>query len=278
VGCTAPNAPPRPPPPPLRSEDEAVDSLFDVPAAVLCAFCGQSDCAGCLPNEEASSGVVAIVPWERPGGGWSRLWATANASTQGADAFFAALPDGEVSPALRFAMIAEMLAVTSLVAVAAPLVALALPNVALEVIRSPATRGSALRWLLLGIPVFATWMVLAHATHGVALGGGAKRQGARPQRRRALRFGLYACGWDLMTMPIGWVVTLLQKGIKATVDLASLSMRVPGSASMALLQGVFGLTEADAKRARRPGTAAGVICVLVAIGVVALVALLQLGS
>jgi len=187
-----------------RAEDEAVDSLFDVPAAVLCAFCGQSDCAGCLPSDQASSGVVAIIPWERPGaGGWSRLWATANATTQGADSFFSALPDGDVSPALRFAMLAEVLAVASLIALAVPLAALALPSLALEVVQSPALRGNALRWLLIGVPLLATWMVIAHATHGVALDVGASRQGARPQRRRALRFGLYACGWDLMTMPLG---------------------------------------------------------------------------
>jgi hypothetical protein len=261
----------------LPSEDEAVDSLFDVPAAVLCAFCGQSDCAGCLPSEEASSGVVAIVPWERPGGGWSRLWATANASTQGASTFFAALPDGDVSPALRFGVIAETLAVASFIVVAVPLLALALPNFALEVIRSPATRSQWLRWLVLGIPVVAALMVLAHAAHGLALDIGASRQGARSQRRRSLRFGLYACGWDLMTMPIGWAVTLATKGLRATVDLVSLSMNVPGSASMALLQGVYGLRAADAARARRAGTLAAIVTMaLVAIGVVALVAVLYL--
>src|ERR1700722_14578257 len=38
----------------------------DVPAAVVCAHCGDADCAGCR-NEQTRSGVVAIVAWERPG-------------------------------------------------------------------------------------------------------------------------------------------------------------------------------------------------------------------
>ena len=69
-------------------DDDPVDSFFDIPAAVLCATCGQADCPGCTAASETESGVVAIVPWERSGGMWTRLWATANATTQGAEAFF----------------------------------------------------------------------------------------------------------------------------------------------------------------------------------------------
>ena len=80
----------------------------DVPAAVLCAFCGRGDCTGCGGADEQASGIVAIVPWERPGAGtWSRLFATAKLTTVGAESFFSALPDGEASPALRFAVVAE---------------------------------------------------------------------------------------------------------------------------------------------------------------------------
>ena len=43
---------------------------------------------------EHESGVVAIVPWERKGGTWTRLWATATATTRGADAFFAGTVPG----------------------------------------------------------------------------------------------------------------------------------------------------------------------------------------
>ena len=84
-----------------RMESAATDA-FDVPAAVLCAICGQADGTGGTPADEQASGVMAIVPWERPGGtAWSRLWTTAMATTQGAEAFFAALPDGAIPPAVR---------------------------------------------------------------------------------------------------------------------------------------------------------------------------------
>lgn len=239
----------------LTREDEA----FDVPAAVLCAFCGQPDCAGCEAATDEGSGVMSIVPWERGAGGvWSRLWATANATTQGAETFFAVLPDGALPPAMRFAVLAETLAVVSMLAAFMPLAALALPELTLELARDPGVRASALRWLTLGVPALIAWMVVAHAAHGAALDLGARRQGAKPQRRRALRFGLYACGWDLMVGPLGALVTLISSGRKGMTELLSLSMRAPGRASAALLQGVYALPPQTAARARRTGGLAAV--------------------
>ncbi|UQA62133.1 hypothetical protein [Polyangium aurulentum] len=237
-----------------RSHMDSADA-FDVPAAVLCAMCGQADCPGHDLADDQGSGVMAIVPWERMGGSsWSRLWATATATTQGAEAFFAAMPDGALPPAVRFAILAEVLAVGSMVAVLLPVAALALPNLAAQVIADPALRMSAIRWFAVGVPALALWMVAAHATHGAALDAGARKQGARPQRRRALRFGLYACGWDLMTGPLGATVVLVTRGAKAMAEIASLTMRVPGKASLALLTGVYGLAGERAARAQRTGS------------------------
>ena len=257
-----------------RLDDEAVDS-FDVPAAVLCAFCGQADCAGCLPGDVEDSGVVAIVPWERPGAGtWTRLWATANASTQGAETFFAALPDGAIPPAMRFAILAEILAVSSMIALLLPFVALALPTLTMEVVENPAMLYAALRWLAIGVPVLAAWMVAAHATHGAALNVGASRNGGRTQRRRALRFGLYACGWDLMAGPLGAAVILFSKGWRAMGDLFNVSLHVPAKSSVALLHGVYGLRGDAVVRARRAGSlAAFLIAATTGLIVVALITL-----
>jgi hypothetical protein len=256
-----------------RGDDERVDSLWDVPAAVLCAACGDAECPGCATAEDDASGVVAIVPWERPVAGvWTRLWLTARATTQGADAFFSALPDGDLHPAVRFAIIAELLAISAMLSVIVPLAALALPNVALAVINDPHARTTALRFVVIGVPVLTLWMVAAHAGHGAALDLGARRSGARPQRRRALRFGLYACGWDLMVGPLGALVTLVGSGWRACAELPALSMIVPGRSSLALLQGVYGLKADQAVRARGAGTAAAVvIAVLSGLGIVAAV-------
>jgi hypothetical protein len=251
------------------SEDDAVDA-FDVPAAVLCAFCGEADCAGCEEATITQSGVLAIIPWERTNAGlWTRLWSTANAATQGADSFFAVLPDGEIPAAMRFAVLAELLAVASMVTVLLPIVAVALPTLTLAIAHDPALRAAALRWIAIGVPALALWMVLAHVTHGAALDVGARRQGASSQRRRAVRFGLYACGWDLMTGPLGALVTLFSKGFRAMIDLVDLAMHVPGRASVALLQGAYKLAPDALARARRVGAIAAAL-IAVASGAVAI--------
>ncbi len=247
-------------------DDDPVDSFFEIPAAVLCATCGQADCPGCTAASENESGVVAIVPWERSGAVWTRLWATAKATTQGADAFFAVLPDGEIPPAMRFAVLAELLAVLSMAVILVPLAVLVLPGLALQVVQSPALRVSAMRWFGLGVPTLALWMVFAHITHGAALDAGARRQGARPARRRAMRFGLYACGWDLMSGPLGALVMLITRGLRDAVEVAELAMRVPGRASAALLSGVYQLPPDKVVRARRTGTIAAWALVLTSRG------------
>lgn len=249
-------------------DEESLD-VFEVPAAVVCAICGQPDCAGCSPAGEDDSGVVTIVPWERPGGGvWVRLWSTARASTQGAESFFASLPDGELQPAVRFAILAETLAILSMLAVLAGMAALALPTLAIEILRDTALRATLFRGVALSVPLLAAWMVVAHTTHGAILDVGARQQGARPQRRRAFRFGLYACGWDLMAGPLGAAVMLASKGRKAMFELASLSMNVPGKASTAFLRGVYGLSAEKAARARRLGSITALCLAILSGGVV----------
>jgi hypothetical protein len=247
---------------PPRGEDDPLDSLFDVPAAVLCAACGQADCPGCVAASEQASGVLAIIPWERSGGTWARLWSTATATTHGAEAFFAVLPDGEIPPAMRFAVLAELLAVASMAAVLLPVIALAVPGLALALVADPALRWSALRWIGVGVPALALWMVAAHVTHGAALDLGARRLGARPQRRRAVRFGLYACGWDLMAGPLGAAVMLAAHGLRAMLEIAERAVLAPGRASAALLQGVYQLRPAEIARARRAGTLAAILIAL----------------
>ena len=252
-------------------EDEAGDS-FEVPAAILCAFCGRGDCAGCSAGDEQGSGVVAIVPWERPGlSSWTRLWATARATTQNADVFFVSLPDGALPPALRFAILAELLAVASMFALLLPFAVLAMPTLAAEIIATEETREIAFKWVALGVPALASWMVIAHMTHGAALDRGARRCGARPQPRRALRFGLYACGWDLMTAPLGALVTLFSQGARAMLELLALVMTVPPRAASAYLTGAHGLDAQAASRAGRGGTLGVVVLsILTGLGLLAL--------
>lgn len=228
--------------------------LFDVPAAVVCATCGDPGCAGCAGVEEPThgSGVVAIIPWERPGeGALRRFWNTAKLATTQSTAFFAALPDGEVLPALRFAILAELVAATGLCAVAAAVLLAIAPGALDATLADAAFRDLVLRAVSWGIPTTAVGMVAVHALHGAGLDFGARRMGSTRRSSRGLRFGLYACAWDLLTLPVGLLLLALDEGPRAALKAAPLALTVPSRAAMAYLRGVHRLDETRAHEAAR---------------------------
>lgn len=231
-----------------RLDREAAE-LLDVPAAVVCARCGDAECPGCAGREERS-GIVSVVAWERPAVPLtSRLWLTARASTRDTEAFFEGLPDGPLLPALRFAATCELLATAAMTAVVVPIVVLAAPRWALHLVVDDAARAVLLRLVVLGLPAFAGLLVLAHAAHGLSIDLGARRQGARRATSRALRFGLYACGWDLVIGPLGAVALAVKEGAGAALSLLGLGAGLPTRATNAFLRGAYGLHDEPARKA-----------------------------
>jgi hypothetical protein len=225
-------------------DEESVDSI-DVPAAVICAWCGRGDCAGCAKEKAGSSGVIAIVPWERPLAAWpGRFFATVQATTRGADGFFRALPDGPISPALGFALLAETFAVTSTAAVVAPLVVLGIPGLLVRFLSEDATRMAVLLSTLVAVVGFTSLLVVAHALHRVMLAPDVSRS-------RGLRLGFYACGWEFGSSPAGLAAATYAEGPVAGFALVGSSVTAPGRSIDAALAGIFRLDGDRAQKAKR---------------------------
>jgi len=258
--------------------DDSAFDLIDVPATVVCAGCGDPACIGCVVEEATNqSGVVAIIPWERPGVGfWRRLWQTSTLATMHARTFFGALPDGEISTALSFALVCETLAVSGLALGAGLLALLFLPSLPGLLMDDPALRGTVARGVCASVFLLILTMVALHAIHGVALDAAARHYGGR-RFGRGLRFGLYACGWDLITLPLGLIITAFSSGLAAARHAAPLGLTAPAQASEAFLIGMHGLSPDAARRARRRAAYITVIPVLVALalGVLAVAAALR---
>jgi hypothetical protein len=251
-----------------REPDELVDT--DVPAAVVCAHCGGADCSGCW-QEQTKSGVVAVVAWERPGAPvLTRLWATAHATTFDADRFFETMPDGPLGPALRFAVVSEMIAAVAMGLLAALPLAILAPSWFKHVLVDEG--GTFARVALVGVPALASLLVAAHVAHGWALDLGARRSGARGATSRALRFGLYAAGWDLVIGPLGAIIVTAKQGLRAALSIASVGMGLPGRSARAFLRGCYRLEGPDAQPALRASYAAAVIAT--AVGTVAVISAL----
>jgi len=233
----------------IVSSEDATPDFVDVPATVVCALCGDPDCVGCT-EDRSRSGVISIVAWERPGPALSRLWWTAKAASMNAEAFFESLPDGPVGPALMFAVVAELCAAASMLTVLAGGAALAL--LAFGLFPDGTSLSFVMRGILLAVVGLTALLVGAHATHGFALDVGARRAPAPPppgQWRRALRFGLYAAGWDLVLGPVGFFVLLFKEGPKAAFGILEVARRLPTRSSIAFLRGAYRVEEARAKPA-----------------------------
>ncbi|MET0791078.1 MAG: hypothetical protein ABW061_06110 [Polyangiaceae bacterium] len=232
--------------------DDSAFDLIDVPATVVCAACGDPGCPGCgLEDQTNQSGVVAIIPWERPGVGfWRRLWQTSTLATVHARTFFGAIPDGDLSTALSFALVCETLAVSGLALGAGLLALLCLPSLPALLVDDANLRSSVVRGAGFGSFLLMLAMVSLHALHGAALDVAARRFGGRSSGR-GLRFGLYACGWDLITLPFGLLATALISGFGAARRAAPLGLTAPLQAAEAYLIGQHGLSADSARQAAR---------------------------
>lgn len=231
------------------SPREAEDALdLDVPATVVCAFCGDADCGGCA-NERSKSGIIAVVAWERPGSAPARLWSTARSATKEAELFFGTLPDGPIAPALRFAVLSELLASVAMLSFCVPFAIVLAPGWLKHLVLDPDLRFTALRVVALAVPALAAILVVAHAAHGLALDFGARKVGARSAKRRALRFGLYATGWDVVVGPLGALVLGVAEGVWAALGVTQLAIGLPSRSARAFLRGAYGLDGASASKA-----------------------------
>lgn len=256
---------PLPPRGDLVDLDDWLDRI-DVPAAVVCARCGLADCTGCAAAAERS-GFIAIIAWERSDAPMlRRLWQTARATTRHPEEFFEALPAGPIAPALRFAAISELFAASAMIATVLAIFACAAPSFIAHLLSDPSSRSIALRSLVASVPALALLLVAAHVAHGVALDIGAPRALRSSARRaHALRFGLYATGWDVVLGPIGAVVVTMQDGFKGLVELTQIAGNLPGRSARAFLRGAYGLEGAAARSSVRASFFASALAIVLAV-------------
>jgi hypothetical protein len=242
---------PRIPSRPDLENDEGALELSEVPAAVVCATCGLPECTCEVDRPSSFSGVVAIVPWERPGGTvLSRLWATAKLGTLSPAAFFAALPPGGTLGPLAFAALAEALAAFGLCVTLGAVALLLVPGLSAELATNPGLQLAALHGVAWGVPGLTLAMVALHTVHGLALDAAARREGSR-QSGRGLRFGLYACGWDLVTLPLGLLLLTVTDGPLTALRHSARGLTAPNSAALAYLAHVHHFEREVAVRASR---------------------------
>lgn len=256
------------------------EDIAEVPAAVVCARCGSPECNGCEPAEELTqpSGVIAIVPWERPTSSLrARLWSTMHATTLSSKQFFSALGKGGYAMPFLFALVAELAAVGSTAVVLLLVVFAIWPSLGLHMMLRDVAGMMMIKAVVAGVPAFTGLLIGAHLVHGLALERAAKKKGARGHRNQALRFALYACGWDLGSSPVGLLHELLSGGVVAVFRLLRASVLAPAASTPAFLRSIYRLGEADCAAVQRQGgwvaVSASVVAIVVLLVMLVAVAL-----
>jgi hypothetical protein len=210
---------------------QAVQDEAAAPPISVCVVCGLSTCPGCAP---AAQPLHTALPWEDSKQSWMvRLWETALATSLEPQRFFGELPQGPIAPALGFAVVAEICALGSVALLVGAGLALGAPVFTAQLIASHDAR-----WAFGGLWAGSVLlMVVLHTLWGLCLDVGAGRRTASQSWGQGLRFGLYACGWDLLTSPIGLLSALLTRGPFGAWAPIGAAARAPRLAQRAYLEG-----------------------------------------
>ncbi|HEX9620447.1 MAG TPA: hypothetical protein VF989_09940 [Polyangiaceae bacterium] len=229
------------------SQEETAGVESEVPPAVTCATCRLADCLGC-PPPAPDAPLGEGVAWECSAGSFhERLWLTALATSTRPAHVFGALPEGRLVPAFAFALLAEGVAIGSLVVTAALAAWLAAPEWT-RLMFGNATAA----WLAVTLlAVASVAMVTFHALWGLCLEVGARTRERAAHYRQGLRFGLYACGWDLLTSPAGVVQGIAARGLFRAWGPILSAARVPSVAMRAYLSTCRGIDGAAQRRGMR---------------------------
>lgn len=150
-----------------------------------------------------------------------------------------------VATAFNYAFVAEFWAVLSWTVPWALGFSALFPRLTWHMISSPlvlALGFAILLFLVLGVVGIHMWW-------GLAVEWGVSRAGARASLPTGLRFGLYACGWDLMTSPAGLVTHVAQDGWQRGFSLVRAGAQVPRTAVNAYLVAGRGLSETGRRTA-----------------------------
>ena len=197
-----------------------------------CAHCGSITCEGCAPQVIVAEIETAALLWQTASKHSLRtLYQTALQTAENASEVFADTGTRSLTKAAFFGVIVEVLAVSSTMIFYCALALLASPLFRRVVGTLPYF------WPLFCVSmlVFSMALLVIHLIWAFSQEYGIKRAGGKVNLRDGAIFGLYACGWDLLTSPAGLLLAALYRGIFSGFPLIRSASRAPKLATAAHL-------------------------------------------
>ena len=224
---------------PTGEVERASRHSVEFPPVARCLRCGSAHCDGCESPTPQHMGLRWLSS-ERHSP--LRLWGMACQSVEQPESWLPCLAGADLKSALGFAALAEGAAGTSLaIGLIGALSALA-PSA--EWSLQPEMWG----WAGLFIIGFTCFMVALHVLWAVCLEALLQRHGKPGALGLSLGFGLYACGWDLLTSPAGLALAVATRGRRRGVALVRAATIAPRSCLTWYLVNQRGVSPYDAKR------------------------------
>jgi hypothetical protein len=218
----------------------------DIPPVIACATCGLVSCEGCETKASPQPSRDGSLPWETgQSAALPRLIQTSELSATDPQQVFGNLKAGRVGSAFSFALLCELLAVGSFTLVWALLFYSFFPFVAKQMLTSPAV----LVTIVLILTGLIAFVVAVHALWGVGLEWGIARAGGAPDMNRGIRFGLYACGWDLLTSPAGLTFEWKRYGFRKGLAHVLAGTKAPRISVNAYLESCRSVSEKERRSA-----------------------------
>lgn len=232
----------------------------DIPPAIACATCGRPSCDGCEPQSDMGPAPPSVLPWEEKGAERHQsLVETSELTATRPDLAFGKLTPGSTGRALSFALWCEGWAVGSFSLAWAAVFYALFPFVATNMASSPSVVLLATT-ILVALIIF---VVLVHALWGVGLEWGIARAGRPASFNLGLRFGLYACGWDLLTSPAGFYFQARRLGLRGGLAAVRAGTKAPRPSIHAYLADCRRLSEDERRTAVWTAILLGVVSALI---------------
>lgn len=247
---------------------EAVWENSEIPPAISCATCGLFSCDGCIPMPRPARDTSEL-PWEEGSLSVATFLETTFLTVEAPELSFGKLRPFPAGRSLGFALLCEGIALSSIAALALLLALGVFPQVCLNLVSSPRF------WAALGalIALASMGMVLLHAAWGVYLEAGVHSTGTPRNLHLGLRFGFYACGWDLITSPAGLLLVRLTRPARREgfAQLVLRASRLPRRAMHIYLAGARQLSPTASTQALRHATLTGIWTSFLPLALLALV-------
>jgi hypothetical protein len=179
------------------------------------------------------------------------LWQSAWQAVEQADTLAQRVAGDRVGRSLLFALSCELLAIGSIALALLLAVAAFYPHMVVVAVMNPGFGSQILQVAAAVVVLLSVGMVALHWLWAWAMELGARREGLPTRWAGGMTLASYACGWDLITSPLGVLLALLSHGRKSVGPIVAGALKAPRLCVLSYLEKTRGFAPEQQHRMLR---------------------------